>query len=127
MIEAMWDAGKQCYLPVLTDNENLAFVFFNVETSLVPNEFNILEPEDKSRILMPDQLDLVLLPLVAFDLQGHRLGTGGGYYDRTFATVAKRPMLIGLAYDVQQAKNLPSDPWDVGLDGVVTESGVVLF
>jgi 5-formyltetrahydrofolate cyclo-ligase len=53
---------------------------------------------------------------------------GGGYYDRYFAETSRRPLIIGVGYDVQQAEHtLPTEPWDVHLDGVVTESGFRLF
>lgn len=76
---------------------------------------------------MPKHLDVVLLPLLAFDLAGNRLGMGGGYYDRCFAAYRnrglKRPLRVGLAFDWQRADSLPAQPWDVPLHAVVTETG----
>ena len=69
-------------------------------------------------------LDVVLLPLVGFDRQGHRLGTGGGFYDRTFAFRQQSPappLLIGIAYTCQEVDSLEPAEWDVDLDWVVTE------
>jgi 5-formyltetrahydrofolate cyclo-ligase len=64
--------------------------------------------------------------LVAFDSQGHRLGMGGGYYDRTFSflkdKIHHKPKLLGLAYDFQQVEQLPYEEWDIRLDYAVTES-----
>lgn len=86
---------------------------------------------NKTHELQAEDLDIVITPLAAFDLQGHRLGTGGGYYDRTFAflqkNTVKKPKIIGLAYAEQQAELLPHDQWDIDLDGVVTEKGIVWF
>ncbi len=76
------------------------------------------------------ELDLVFLPLVAFDRVGHRVGMGGGYYDRTFAFVQQmhhKPILIGLAYEMQQVDGLPFCTWDIPLDGVLTEKQLRLF
>ena len=71
----------------------------------------------------------MIAPLVAFDLQGHRLGTGGGYYDRTFAFLhelaIRKPDMMGLAYAAQQAPQIPSDPWDITLNSVVTEQSII--
>ena len=76
---------------------------------------------------MPKYLDVVLLPLLAFDLAGNRLGMGGGYYDRCFSAYRNRrlrhPLRVGLAFAWQQADNLPAQPWDVPLHAVVTEAG----
>lgn len=126
IIEAIWQAKKHCYLPVLKDNNGkiLDFVKYHYGDALRLNQYGIFEPVNPSPI-EPDKLDLVIAPLIAFDLHGNRLGTGGGYYDRTFAFLreneSNKPTLIGLGYAAQQAKALPSDPWDVVLQGVVTE------
>jgi 5-formyltetrahydrofolate cyclo-ligase len=68
----------------------------------------------------------MLLPLVAFDKNGNRIGMGGGFYDHTLAylnirKVWRKPKLIGLAHELQKVKQLQSNPWDIPLDGVVTE------
>jgi 5-formyltetrahydrofolate cyclo-ligase len=73
-------------------------------------------------------LDVILMPLVAFDGQGNRLGMGAGYYDRTLAFLRHRrhwrkPRIIGLAYEFQRMPALPAEPWDVPLDGIITEAG----
>jgi len=125
IIDAIWQAEKICYLPVLSAN-SLSFVAYHPGDTLQANQYNIPEPVDQSAPLMADQLDLVILPLIAFDSMGHRLGTGGGYYDRTFAFLHNAPncpVMLGLAYDIQQAEGLPVDEWDVGLNAVITETG----
>jgi len=70
---------------------------------------------------------IVLVPLLVFDRRGHRLGYGGGYYDRTLAFHAGRTISVGLAYAGQEVERLPADPWDQKLDWVVTEKGVRRF
>lgn len=70
----------------------------------------------------------ILMPLLGFDAKGNRLGMGGGYYDRLLAHTANqthRPLLIGVAFDCQQVEELPVEPWDIGLDGVVTEKALL--
>lgn len=124
---------KRCYLPVLTEEAALLFVRYQPGDALKRNTFGIFEPSDHREVCDPKDLDLVLLPLLAFDALGHRLGMGGGYYDRTFQFVktapstAHRPHLAGLAYALQEADHLPVDPWDVSLDSVITERGYRLF
>lgn len=71
--------------------------------------------------------DVLLMPLVGFDKTGTRLGYGGGYYDRTLASLPKRPRLIGLAYAVQELDEIPRLDHDVPLDAVITETGLRMF
>ena len=72
-------------------------------------------------------LDLLLLPTVGWTADGARLGMGGGFYDRCLGSVkaSQRPLLVGLAYACQRCEDLRADPWDVQLDGVLTEEGWV--
>lgn len=124
-MQITWRAGKQCYLPVVTVDNTLDFVVYNAGDPMVSNRYGILEPADKSQIIDPQDLDLIIAPLLAFDLSGHRLGTGGGYYDKTLAfkqdLPRQKPFFIGFAYSVQQAHHLPTEPQDVLLDSIVTE------
>lgn len=127
IIEAIWQAKKQCYVPVLCEEneKTLFFELYQYGDALHLNRYSILEPVNLTRKIAPEHLDLVILPLIAFDQLGHRLGTGGGYYDRTFAFLHahpyKKPIMMGLGYAAQQAESLPSDPWDILLECVLTE------
>jgi 5-formyltetrahydrofolate cyclo-ligase len=97
---------------------------------LINNQFSIPEPSIRLRQpTKPWALDLVIMPLVAFDADCNRLGMGGGYYDRTFAYLNKRrfwrkPILIGVAHECQRVANLESEVWDIPLDAVVTEEKI---
>ncbi|HSC48281.1 MAG TPA: 5-formyltetrahydrofolate cyclo-ligase [Gammaproteobacteria bacterium] len=120
--------GKEAYLPVISTagDRFLHFQAYAAGTPLRPNLYRIPEPvNDPRSALRPAELDLVLAPLVAFDTRGHRLGMGGGYYDRSFAFLkdrhVRKPLLIGLAYECQKVATLPAESWDVPLAGVVTE------
>jgi len=93
------------------------------------NRLGILEPIG-GRTLSPRHFDIVFLPILGFDAQGVRLGTGGGYYDRAFAfrrwrTAWHAPRLIGVAYAFQQVESIGAAPHDVLLDAVVTERGII--
>lgn len=125
--------GKRFYLPVLgLPYENrLWFMPFDEGSALVRNRFGIPEPASRrrDRARKPCAVDLVLAPLVAFDADGHRLGMGGGFYDRSLARLHhlrhwRTPRLVGVAYEFQRVPRLPAQPWDVPLDAVVTEAGV---
>lgn len=127
-LTALHRGGTRVALPVLQRHRRgqMCFRQWHPRQPLQRNRFGIDEPGRKQPRLWRRQLRYVLLPLLGFDAHGYRLGMGGGYYDRYFA--ARRhgqryPKLIGVAYAAQQRANLPHEPWDVPLDGVVTEQG----
>jgi 5-formyltetrahydrofolate cyclo-ligase len=121
---------KQHHLPVLDplNPGRLLFCPWLPDTRLVSNRFGIPEPDlRRARPVPLWSLDLLLMPLVAFDDQGNRLGMGGGFYDRTLAELARRPArprLLGVAYEFQRVAELPTADWDMPMDGVVTDSGI---
>ena len=124
-------AGKTPYLPFLDTlrGKRMTFLPWRPGDPLKVNCYGIPEPRNRrARRRPPWFLDVVCLPLVAFDKGGNRLGMGGGYYDRTFAGRDTRsrhkPLLVGLAHDFQQVETLPAEPWDVPLHAIATESGV---
>lgn len=114
-------------LPCLQPGRRLRFAPWRVGDALVRNRYDIPEPDlAPSSQLSPRNLDAVLVPLLAFDRQGRRLGWGGGYYDRSFDFLLDRPrparpLMIGVGYAFQECAALPSEPWDVPLDLIVTE------
>lgn len=117
---------KHFYLPVLpaTPHPQLRFRHWHGAALTYRNRYGIPEPL-RGHSQPPARLDLVLLPLVAFDPQGARLGMGAGFYDRTFAfkrlLPGAGPALIGAAHQLQCVPRLPTDSWDIPLDAVVTE------
>lgn len=128
LLPIAWDMNKHCYLPVLASpGQRLTFAPMKKDSRLALNRYGIPEPVvPHHRLRQPQQLDLVLAPLVAFDLQGNRLGMGGGYYDRSFAFLRHRrhwrhPHLVGVAHDFQRVDRLPQQPWDVPLEGIFTD------
>ena len=90
---------------------------------LAPGRFGIHEPLSHWPQVMPR---LLLVPLLAYDDQGYRLGTGGGYYDRTLAALAGA-RAIGIAYGGQRMEDLPREPHDYPLDAILTEHGLKEF
>ena len=117
---------KHFFLPVLEKN-HLKFAPLRNDTNWSTNRFGVLEPVySTGAIVTALKLDVVIVPLVAFDQQCNRIGMGGGFYDRTFAFKKYRqkwhkPLLIGIAYDFQHVQQLQPELWDVPLDCVVTE------
>ena len=125
--------GKTCYLPVLLAPfaNRLMFARYNFGDALVSNCFGIGEPVVAAGDRVSSrELDLVLMPLVAFDDMGNRIGMGGGFYDRTFSflstrTIWRKPALVGLAYGFQEQKKIPHQSWDVPLHYVATENQLI--
>ena len=120
-------------MPVISDEDErfIYFVRYVYGDALHLNQYSILEPVKKNQRIKSETLDMVITPFVAFDLHGHRLGTGGGYYDKTFSFLHDqawtKPLMIGLGYAAQLAHELPTDPWDIKLNGVVTEKKFISF
>ena len=118
--------NKQLFMPVIR-GPRLWFMPMRSGTRLSRNRFGIAEPcgppDDRVALLA---LDVILMPLVAFDRRGHRIGMGGGYYDRTFAfkrfkRTSSRPLLVGVGFELQCVDAIPAEPWDVPLDAAVTD------
>lgn len=91
--------------------------------ALAPGSFGILEPTSTTEA--PRASDVVLVPGVAFDRRGGRLGRGGGYYDRAFPAGARSPWLVGVGYSFQWVAELPCDSRDRRMDAILTEHGWV--
>lgn len=125
-------AGKEVVLPCVTDGGSLRFLPWEPATPMRSNRYGIPEPDpDHAASVPPGSIDLVIVPLVGFDSRGTRLGTGAGYYDRSFEFKRNapdgRPRLAGFAYAMQRCSALAAAAWDVPLDLLVTEEGVVRF
>jgi 5-formyltetrahydrofolate cyclo-ligase len=93
---------------------------------LVPSTYGIMEPQ-QLRIVQLDQIELFILPGVAFDEKGVRLGYGGGYFDRLLGDRKQHQKLIGLAFELQMQKELPCLPHDIFMNMVITEEKVRAF
>lgn len=122
---------KRIFLPVIQANGTMIFRQFTDKRHMQKNRFNILEPSATNPGIKLEQLDIICLPLVAFDQRGNRLGMGGGYYDRTLAfkhhQPYRGPKLIGLAHAMQEYTPLATEYWDVPLNAIATEKRIYRF
>lgn len=126
VIEQAWQADVAVYLPVLCTEKDrqLWFAPYFPDSEFSENRFEIAEPIVRTdELILPDALDLALVPLVAFDEAGHRIGMGGGFYDSSFESVreTQQPSLIGCAYEFQKVDQIDVQPWDVDLHAVATD------
>ncbi len=133
-MQRLWRMRKSCYLPVLSRlfYDRLWFAPVTPFSTFSPNRFGIPEPVITPRSwLRAQELDLILVPLVGFDLEGNRLGMGGGFYDRSLEFLHDRrgwihPKLLGLAHELQKLEALVPSPWDVPLQGIATDCALYL-
>lgn len=127
-IQQVWQMKKQSCLPVLNSLNEMDFYIYTPATELIKNKYGIDEPNRLThQKINPEHLDLLLIPLVAFDAQGNRLGQGAGFYDRYLAhyqKTEKKPTTIGIGYELQKIDHLPIDKWDIPLDFIVSEKHV---
>lgn len=117
---------RQLFLPRLDRLHagHMHFARWQPDQALVANRYGIDEPAPDQPTALLWSLDLLLIPLVAFDGHGQRLGMGGGFYDRALARLLRqprRPRLVGVGYRFQQVPELPTAAWDQPLDAVVTD------
>lgn len=121
-------AGKNLCLPIIDPRRRgtMTFGHFRSGSVLLMNRFGILEPCRRMTGRVPlRQVDMMLMPLVGFDDQGNRLGMGAGYYDRLLHRRTRcqwrRPLLVGIAFELQRVEHIPRESWDVPMDLIITD------
>lgn len=117
-----WHRKKQLFLPVVT-GDDLRLVHYTGENSLKPGAFGILEPTTTDRHDTENEIDLIIVPGVAFDHQGNRLGRGKGFYDRLLSSLPVPT--IGICYGFQLKETIPVEPFDRKMDWIITEKEVL--
>jgi 5-formyltetrahydrofolate cyclo-ligase len=133
MIKASLRLGKRIFLPVVekTAKKLALSELRDFEAELAPGAFNVPEPKPEyRRPVSPRECDLIIVPGIVFDLHGHRLGFGGGYYDRLLREIASLRLgipFVGLAYELQVVDSLPHTGHDVAVHILVTEKRVRRF
>ena len=113
---------KLCYPRVRGRQRLLDFLEVAHESQLVPSRLGIPEPPDGSPIMAPSAIDVIVVPGLAFDPHGGRLGWGGAYYDTTLAA-AQRALRVGYAFELQIVPHVPQNGGDQRVDVLVTENG----
>ncbi|UJW74578.1 5-formyltetrahydrofolate cyclo-ligase [Rhizobium sp. SL42] len=121
------DRGARLCVPVVLDRQTIAFRELVAGAELVDTGFGTRGPGPDAAVLDPE---ILLVPLSAFDSQGHRIGYGAGHYDRAIARLRQKgldPRLIGIAFDCQEVAEVPAEAHDVRLEAILTESGLKTF
>ncbi len=130
LVYARTRSREQAYhLPILTDKKTLAFAPWQNGDAVTINRYGISEP-DAAKAVGAELLELVLVPLLGFDRAGNRLGSGAGYYDRTFsflndASRPAQPLLVGIGYHFQEVATMSPNAWDVPMDFIATDRELI--
>jgi 5-formyltetrahydrofolate cyclo-ligase len=128
MIEETIKRGKIALAPkaLPKTRELIPSQILDWDGDLAPGAYNIPEPKDNAlRPFKPEDIDLLIVPGVAFDIKGNRLGYGGGYYDRFFPMLKPGVLLVALVFDLQIQPEIPVDQWDQPVDMVITEKRII--
>lgn len=119
------------HLPRITNFRTCAMKFYSASNVESLNKYGIEEPKAIGSPKKANSFDVMLIPLVAFDRQGNRIGMGRGYYDRALAALnhqqSTRPFLVGLAHHFQELKSCQANAWDVPLDAILTDKEFILI
>jgi len=124
LFERALEDRKEVLFPAVC-GEDLHFIRVTTSEGLQRGEFGIPEPCLTGERVPPEQADIILVPGVAFDLLGYRIGYGKGFYDRALHHVERQGKLVGFCYDFQLVEKLVGEPHDVVLDLIVTDQRVV--
>ncbi len=125
MMEEALRKGKRVLLPRVRRREIYLGEIKELEKDVEKGSFGILEPKEASKKATPKGIDLVILPGIAFDLKGRRVGYGLGYYDRFLKRLPKKVSLVALAYDFQIVNSLPGKRHDRRVGKVITETRII--
>jgi 5-formyltetrahydrofolate cyclo-ligase len=125
LVDECLGSGKIVLMPAVTV-DGLQFRRMKDRSELVCASFGICEPLPEAERFEPERIDFILVPGVAFDLLGLRIGYGKGYYDRTLHTLEGKGRMAGFCYDFQLVESIASAPHDVQMDMVITDLREVL-
>jgi len=129
MIKTSIKMGKNVFVPIiLTECLNLApSKIFDFDIELEKGKKGILEPKKKYYRLFPSEnIDLIIVPGVAFDLSGNRIGRGFGYYDNFLRKVPSSAKIAALAFEMQIVKKIPNDKNDIPVHKIITEKRIII-
>jgi 5-formyltetrahydrofolate cyclo-ligase len=132
LVAAARRRGVHIFVPVIVDRRHARIRFYPLDRRTRCGTFGISVPSRLTRPVPARWLNLIVIPLVGVDARGRRLGMGGGFYDRALEFRRRRgrwagPRLVGLAFDCQRTESRFADTWDVSLDALATESGLLHY
>lgn len=118
-----WHKKKRLYLPVI-DGRDMFFVEFNSHSDMVANRYGILEPKDRK--IIESDFDIMVVPALGYDRTCHRLGRGGGYYDRYLSNnPLEEALKVGVCLDCQLIDHIPTESFDIDMELIISESEII--
>jgi len=128
MIESAQKDNKNIYIPLIIQEQHdlIPSLVIDFEKEIALGNLGIYQPKEEfHRLFPPSILDLVIVPGVAFTQQGHRLGRGGGYYDRFLKKLSRQAYSVGLAFEMQIIEEIPLEETDMPVDCIITEKRII--
>lgn len=120
LVERLYALGVTLALPVvLAPGQAMVFREWTPDAPMIEDRYGIPIPADGAH----RQPDVILMPVNGFDAAGYRLGYGGGYFDRTLASLAPRPVAVGVGFELARVDSIRAQPFDQPMDWIVTETG----
>ena len=126
LIDRFIKQGKRIIAPEVNTKSTqlIPRLLQNLETDLEKHNYGMLQPKSTCPIIPHDQIELIIVPGIVFDLKGYRLGFGKGFYDR-FLPACPHARTIGIAFQLQIVEDTFPQPWDVPVQHIFTETGIV--
>lgn len=114
------------WLPVLRADRTMGWALYTSDADLAPHSWGMLQPAGPGLDELPDEIDLIVMPALAVDGHGYRLGRGGGYYDKAMAMLPEpRPTVVAVIPDGDVLDAVPHEPHDIRVDAIVTPTQTV--
>lgn len=126
--DKIWNDDKKIAVPITEENRNMNFVYLNQIEELTELKWGIAEPKKENSIIaLPTEKSLFVVPALAMDKKGNRIGYGGGYYDTYFSKV-NCGFKMGFLFSAQQVEKIEElEKTDIALDGIATEKGITIL
>ncbi len=124
LIEIMLKEGKEVFVPKVIEKEMIALKITSL-SNLIESKFKILEPVGEKSDIDGEEFDLIIMPGVAFDRIGNRIGYGGGYYDKYLKDISSDIKKVALAYELQLVEEIETEEHDLKVDSIITENEVI--
>ena len=113
IIQEAWNQRKQVVIPYSGNKRKLSFYVYNSTTELEKSSFGLWEPADRSKEILPEEIDLMIVPGLSYSKDGYRIGFGGGYYDRYLANYKGKTVSLLYPFQLEESTQIVAEPFDI--------------